>query len=140
MADAIYPKAKERMLTAVGVNWSTGVVKAVLLDISTGANAYTYGSTHEFRTEVHDDAHIATSAALDGKTITDGVADANDVTFSAVSSTRQVGAILLYLDKSAKADDQLIAFVDSATGLPVTPNGGDIKIEWDNGASKIFAL
>jgi hypothetical protein len=26
------------------------------------------------------------------------------------------------------------------TGLPVTPNGGDINLVFDNGANKIFAL
>ncbi|GAI46620.1 unnamed protein product, partial [marine sediment metagenome] len=34
----------------------------------------------------------------------------------------------------------LIALIDTATGLPVTPNDGDITIAWDNGANKIFKL
>jgi len=34
----------------------------------------------------------------------------------------------------------LIAFIDTATNLPVTPNGGDIIVAWDNGANKIFKL
>ena len=35
---------------------------------------------------------------------------------------------------------QLVAYIDTATGLPVTPNGGNIQIVWDTGANKIFAL
>jgi hypothetical protein len=34
----------------------------------------------------------------------------------------------------------LIAYIDTATGLPVTPGGGDIDITWDNGSNKIFKL
>ena len=40
----------------------------------------------------------------------------------------------------AAAAQRVIAFIDTATGLPVTPNGGDITITWDNGANKIFKL
>jgi hypothetical protein len=31
-------------------------------------------------------------------------------------------------------------YIDAATGLPLTPNGGDVTIQWDNGANKIFKL
>ena len=34
----------------------------------------------------------------------------------------------------------LVAYIDGATGLPVTPNTGDIGIAWDSGANKIFKL
>lgn len=37
-------------------------------------------------------------------------------------------------------ESPLIAFIDTATGLPVTPNGGDITVAWDSGANKIFKL
>jgi len=37
-------------------------------------------------------------------------------------------------------ESPLLAFLDSVTGLPVTPNGGDITVAWDNGANKIFKL
>ena len=34
----------------------------------------------------------------------------------------------------------LIANIDVATGLPITPSGGDIIVQWDTGANKIFKL
>jgi hypothetical protein len=34
----------------------------------------------------------------------------------------------------------LIAFFDSAIGMPVSGNGGDITIVWDTSANKIFKL
>ena len=35
---------------------------------------------------------------------------------------------------------RVVAWIDTATGLPVTPNGGDITVSWDNGTNKIFKL
>jgi hypothetical protein len=82
---------------------------------------------------------IGTPVATDG----DGVADGNDVTMTSVSGAeceslvvaREVGG-----DQTTPANDEVLVFVDTATGLPVTPNGGDITITWDSGANKIFKL
>ena len=68
-----------------------------------------------------------------------GVADAADTTFTSVSGDT-VEAIVLYKDTGDAATSPLIAYIDTATGLPLTPNGGDVTITWDNGANKIFKL
>ena len=47
---------------------------------------------------------------------------------------------MLYRDTGVEATSALIAYIDTATGLPITPNGGDIIVNWDNGANKIFRL
>ena len=65
--------------------------------------------------------------------------DAADVTFPEVSGN-SVEAIVLFKDTGDPATSPLIAFIDSGTGIPVSPNGGDIAVAWDNGASRIFAL
>jgi hypothetical protein len=49
-------------------------------------------------------------------------------------------SIVVYKDTGSAATSPLVAFFDTATGLPVTPNGGDIIITWDSGANKIFKL
>lgn len=140
MANLLYPKYKEALLAA-GANLSTGVVKAVLVD----TGAYTYSAAHEFMSSVT--GIIGTAVTLTNKTITGGVFDADDITFAAVpagsSTAAAAEAIILYLETGGTgtpADDRLIAYFDTATGLPVTPNGGDITIAWDSGANKIFAL
>lgn len=70
-----------------------------------------------------------------------GVCDANDITFTAVPSGAACQYLVIFRDDgSADASSPLIAFIDTATGLPVTPNGANINIEWDNGANKIFKL
>lgn len=46
---------------------------------------------------------------------------------------------MLFVDTGNAATDALICYIDSASsGLPVTPNGGDIVISWS--ASGIFTL
>jgi hypothetical protein len=35
---------------------------------------------------------------------------------------------VLFVDTGNAATDALIAFIDTGTGLPVTPNGGDITV------------
>jgi hypothetical protein len=89
----------------------------------------------------------ATSAALGTKSVTDGVADAADVTFTAVTANATGHTLLVFqasavgggADVAASAQ-RLIAWIDTGTNLPVTPNGGDITVAWDNGANKIFKL
>ena len=49
-------------------------------------------------------------------------------------------ALVIYKEVSAGDQTQNIplAFIDTATGLPITPNGGDIIVVWDGGANRIF--
>ena len=78
-------------------------------------------------------------AALTGESVSGNVFDANDTTFSAVTGD-QCEYIVLYKHTGTDSTSRLICIFDTATNLPVTPNGGDIVVSWDNGASKIFAL
>ena len=84
-------------------------------------------------------ARVATSTPLTRKTVTLGVADAADVTFSTVTGDASE-ALVIYKDTATASSSRLIAFIASATGLPVTPNGGDITVAWSNAAEKIFRL
>lgn len=120
-----------------------------LTNYDTGANvagsgAYTSGGravnlSHQFRTAL-DGCQVGTAVTLAGKTVTNGVADANDVTFTSVSGA-SCEAVLIYKDNGSAAADRLLALYDVATGLPVTPNGGDIVTAWDNTTDlKMFKL
>lgn len=135
MANAIYPKAKEQMLQG-GINLSSSTVKAVLIDTADES----YNSADEFLSDVTGAGIVGTAQTLGTKTFTNGVFDAADVTFTAVTGD-QAEAILIYIDTGNSATSRLIAFLDTGyTNLPVTPNGGDITIQWDSGSNKIFAL
>lgn len=131
MASVIYPKAKESFLKA-DLDLDS-VIRAVLIDTGT----YTYSAAHD---NYDDLAGVVgtESGALASKTFTNGVFDAADITFTAVTGAT-VEAIVLFLDTGTASTDKLVAYIDSAaSGLPVTPNGGDITVAFH--ASGIFAL
>ena len=135
MANTLYDKARERFLRGQ-INWDTDTMKVCLVD----KNVYTPNfTTHEYLSDVSGSAIIAPGVTLTGKASTSGAADANDVTFTAVSGAESE-ALIIYKDTGDNATSPLLALIDSATGLPITPNGGDIIVVWDNGANKIFKL
>ena len=135
MANALYDKGREGFLDG-SIDWDTDTIKVVLVDTAD----YTVNlSTHDNLDDVAGAARVATSSALASKTVTAGVADAADVTLVAVTSDPSE-ALILYKDSGVESTSRLIAYIDSATNLPVTPNGGDIVIAWDSGSNKIFKL
>lgn len=133
MANALYDLGREKFLTG-DIAWDTDDIKVALVDTGT----YTVNlATHEFHSDLS--GIVATSGNLASKTTTAGVADAADVTLSSVSGN-QSEALVIFKDTGVSGTSPLIAYIDTATGLPVTPNGADITITWDSGANKIFKL
>jgi len=125
------------------INWgATPVVKCALV------RGYTFNSAHQFVSDVTGAGGtlVATSAALT-KTSALGVADASDVVFSTVTAGAAIPAVIIFQSSAvtggadvASSAQRLICHIDTATGLPVTPNGQNITVAFDNGASKIFVL
>lgn len=135
MANVLYDKGRQGFLDG-SIDWDTDDIRAILIDTAD----YTVNlSTHDNLDDIPGAARVAVSGALTTKTVVDGVADADDVTFSAVSGD-ECEAIVLYKHTGTESTSRLIAYIDDATGLPVTPNGGDIEVQWAGGASKIFKL
>lgn len=112
----------------------TGSVKAVLLDLAD----YTYSSAHQFLSDIPVAARVAISGALGSKTYTDGTFDAADAAFTAVTGDI-CEALAIFIDTGNPATSRLIHYLDTGiSGIPVTPNGGDINLNWN--ASGIFDL
>lgn len=134
MANALYPKWKEQLLQfTANNNLSAGTVKVALIDTGT----YTYSSANQFWSSASA-ASVGTPQTLGSKTFTNGTFDAADVTFTAVTGS-SVEALIIYIDTGTASTSPLVAYIDtSVTGLPVTPNGGDITITWNG--SGIFTL
>ena len=133
MANELYGLGRESFLKGE-ISWSANNIKVALVDSA----VYTPNlATDQYITDIA--SVVATSANLTSKTTTAGVADAADITFSSVT-----GAIseflVLYQDTDTPSTSRLIARIVEAEGLPVTPNGGDVAIMWDNGTNKIFKL
>ena len=133
MANALYGKGREKFLTG-DIAWDTDNIKVSLVDTGT----YTVViDTHEFYSDLS--GVMADSGNLASKTVALGVADAADVTFSSVTGS-SAEALVIWKDTGVAATSPLIAYIDTATNLPVTPNGGDITVAWDSGSNKIFKL
>lgn len=133
MANAIYPKYKEALLDDLSnTDLNDSTVKVALVDTGT----YTYNSAHDFYDDIS--GVVGTPQTIANTTVTNGLFDGDNVTFSAVSGNT-VEALIIYIDTGSSATSRLVAYIDTGvTGLPVTPNGGDISITWN--ASGIFQL
>ena len=135
MANTLYDSARQRFLEAQ-INWMTDTIKVLLVSTS-GYTPQT--AVHQYLADIPVSARIAGPVTLTAKATTGGAADAADVTFTSVTGNT-INAIVIYSDSGTEATSPLIAYIDTATGLPITPNGGDIIVTWDNGVNKIFRV
>lgn len=133
MANAIYPLYKQALLDAsANVDVNDGTVKVALID----TGVYPYNAAHEFFSSVS--GVVGTPQTIANTTVALGLFDGDNVTYTAVTGN-SAEALLIYIDTGTAATSRLVAWIDTGvTGLPVTPNGGDITITWN--ASGIFQL
>ena len=125
MANAVYPKWKEAVIQGAANSSLTGTLKVALVD----TGVYTYSATHQFLTDLS--GVVGTAQTLANKTYVNGLLDADDVTFAAVTGA-SVEALVFYIDTGTAGTSRLFFYEDTGvTGLPVTPNGGDIPIQWN---------
>lgn len=97
MANALYDTGRNAFLLG-DIDWVADTIKVVLVD----AADYTVNlSTHDFLDDVPAAARVAT-ATLASKTASAGVADAADVTFTAVSGDISE-ALVIYKDTGVEA-------------------------------------
>jgi len=124
-------------LGAAGISFSADDLKVVLTD-----SGYTFSAAHQNLSDIPAGARVATSGNLGGKTYSEGLFDADDVTFAAVAAGDTVTGVALYKDTGSAATSTLIAFWDTDTGgaISIPTNGGDINLTWDSGADRILNL
>jgi len=139
MANALYVAFRNGVLGshATRVDLDADTIKAVLIDHGTDTPNIT---TDDFYNDISAGIVGSLSSALTSKTIgtvAAGVFDADNVTFTAVSGN-SVESVNLLKDTGTTSTSDLIAYFDTGTGLPVTPNGGDITVTWN--ASGIFTF
>ncbi len=135
MANALFDFGRESFLDG-NLDWAANDINLVFVDhgVDTPDPA-----VDEDLADITAGARIAISGNFAGKTSTDGTADANDVTVSTVSGA-QFESVVIFFDSTVESTSTLIVFIDTATGLPLTPNGGDITVVWDSGTDRIFTL
>jgi len=135
MANALFDAGREAFL-AGNLDWDGHDIKLVFVD---HADDNPDVGVDDNLDDIAAAGRVGTSGNFAAKTVTDGVADADDVTVTSVSGD-QFESIVIYRDSGAEATSTLIAKIDTATGLPYTPSGGNITVTWDSGANKIFKL
>ena len=133
MADALYTNFKTLILSG-GIDLTADDIKVVAVDSAD----YTFSAAHQFYSSVSAGA-VGTPTLLENVTVAGGVFDADDVVLSAVTGD-QFEALVIYKDTGSPSTSPLICYIDSATGLPTTPNSADINIIWSSGSNKIFAI
>lgn len=133
MASALFPKGKQGLIDG-SIDMDTDDIRAMLV-----RSTYTYDSTDQFVADLGA-VDNGRTAALGSKTVTDGVFDAADTSLTATSAVA-CNALVLFEHTGADATARLIAYIDTATGLPFTPSAGQtVPITWDSGANRIFAI
>ncbi len=134
MANNLYGKGREGFLDG-SIDWDTNDIKVALVDSA----AYSLLIDTDDNYNDVSAGTIALSGNLASKTKTLGVADAANITYSSVTGDESE-YLVGFADSGSPATSRLIFNIATATGLPVTPNGGDITVAWDDGANKIFKL
>lgn len=118
------------------LSWS-GNIKVVLLDTT----LYTVDiANHDFLDDIPVGARVSTSPNLTGVTVlTDGVMDADDVTFSSVTGAT-IQALVAYHDTGTAATSELFFYFDTISGFPIVPAGTNVVLTWSNSSSAIWQL
>lgn len=137
MANALYDKGREFCLEGA-IAWLTANIKVTSIDETDDVPVL---ATDDFLDDILAAAREFQSGNLASKTSTDGVADAANL---APAFTGAAGdefeSISLYRDSGVAATSELICNIDTATGLPLTPDGGNINITWSSSTDRIFKL
>ncbi len=144
MVRALYDGGREGFL-AGDIDWDTHEFRVILID------EFDYAvdlAAHRTLDAIPAAARVAVSGPITGKTVAAGVADGDNVTFVAVTGD-QAEALVIYQHALsaggaalAETAARLVAYINetSNASLPVTPDGRDIKVVWQDADPKIFKL
>lgn len=135
MTKRFYVKGAE--LTLGGqVDWVANTIKVHLMKSTYTPNF----STNDFRDDIA--SHIQATVTLTGKSITGGIFDASDPTFTAVAAGAACNALVFSKEGGTDATSPLLLYIDDdeITNFPITTSGGDVAITLPDTAYKVFSL
>lgn len=138
MANIIYTRFFERIAGA-NLNWASAVLRAML---ERSTSTYTPNKDHDYVGDLSGFVEISV-ASYARQTLGSGavnIDDANDrveldcadISFGNLESGQTADALVLYAqtggNDSTPNDDPLIAYIDTATGLPAVLGGGAFNV------------
>lgn len=133
MANALFNSIKKQLLDGD----RDLLVETVNVSLGDSADVVPAPATHDF----YDDISIGVeeTATLASKTTTGGTFDAADPTWAAATGDPCEWVVIWVDTAGAAGTDPLVAYYDTfSSGMPVTPNGGDITLTVN--ASGFFSL
>ena len=139
MANGLFASYRTLVLGA-GLNTSSLTINAIFIDATDDIPVL---ATDDFFDDLAGTPVPveASAPALGTKTIGNppaaGVFDAADTVFTSLSGD-QVEYLVIYEDSGTTSTSDLIAMWDTATGIPLTPNGGNVTVVWS--ASGIYTF
>lgn len=122
-------------LTA-GLNLSSDTLKVRLNRSGTHAFSQSDDFLNDLAAAIGTDATLGTkviaTTAADG-----GTFDAADCVYTAVGAGAAIDSLYIYKDTGVSSTSPILCYID---GFSVTPNGGDITIQWQNTNPFIFKI
>lgn len=123
-------------------DWDTATFKAHLL------RSYTFNPAHVFMSEVTSAGGVVVSTAtLANKVIVDGAWDCDDWVWTSVAAGASIPAFIVVQTSAvtggadvATSAQRLVAYIDTATNLPVVPNGQSITFAVDSGQNRLLRI
>lgn len=134
MANALYDEGRDKFVNG-DIDYTNDLIRL------TAVNTSIYSvdlENDEFYSSIPPSARVS-AVTITGKSTSKGIVDADDSSFPSVTGA-QIGAFVMDRDSGSDSSSALFAFWDTAIGLPVTPNGGDITVTWSSGTNRIFKL
>ena len=126
MANAFFDQCKESLWKG-DIDLDIDTIKCHLYDTNDGAVSTT---TDDFEDDIAAAGEVATATLATITVSAAGVFDAGDTTFVTVSGDESE-ALIIWKDTGTPATSPLMIYIDTATGLPVTPNGFNIIAQWN---------
>ena len=135
--NTLFVGARENFLTGK-IDWMNGTIRAVLCS---HAKTPPDISTDKTLADIAK-CVVAKSPHFTGKTATNGVADADNISFASVQKGPRISSMVIYQEGASETSSLLIAYLDDLGNgtFPMLANGGDVQIVWANGPEKIFQI
>lgn len=134
MANALFEAYRNTVLgTGTAVDLDADTIKAIFVDHADDTPSV---STDDFFNDIASAARVpalGSAPTLGTKTlgtVAVGVFDAADTVFTALTGDASE-SLIVFKDTGTESTSNLLAYWDTATGLPLTPNGGDVTVQWN---------
>lgn len=134
MANALFINYRNTVLgTGTAVDLDADTIKAFFVD---HADDTPNTTTDDFFDDIASAARVpalGSMPTLGTKTlgvVAAGVFDAADTVFTALTGDASE-SLIVFKDTTVDTTSNLLAYWDTATGLPLTPNGGDVTVQWN---------